>query len=639
MTVNSQVMYDNFTYDHNKLYGEINKTNTQISSGKKIQHSYEDGAVFTQSLRLDSEVKNLDEVQDRTTQAKIVADSADSVMSEFDTTLRTFKTKLIQASNQTLNSDNYQALATELEAEKDHMINLANSSINGIYLFSGTDTNIAPIDQNGNYHGNDKSLETVISKNVKAPYSINGQELFLGDYDTKKTISTNVKLLNQNTNDPITSTDKISDLIADPTNNKINLFISGKQSDGTAFKKKVSFDTDSTMDDMLSSIGKAFGNTDTTKLVDVKLDKNGNITVNDLKSGKSSLSLDLVAVQGGNSDTETTLTDVTYDNIIHFTKSGFEKLNSNDEDLQIDTFKFKKDGGTLSSNTPLLANGEFATNKTLLKDIANGSMNGKTFKLDIVNINGDSKKVDIDLKNNSTFTIDGNEYNIYNADGSQTQADQMTQGQLNNIISMVVSDKLPASNDKAGYDDAVKESRKYVEVSLDSGNKLQIKDKTSSLSKIEFSMYDADANDFSKTDTPTISFMSNDLVTTQKTQTDFFKDLDEIIQNVRAGKVNIGDDSTNPRGIGIENAISNIDKLSSHFNNNQAKLGTYSKSLEEENAKAMTMQTNVMTLKSEVEDIDLSETIVKLNQLTLNYQAMLSTVSKVNSLSLLNYLK
>ncbi len=639
MTVNNQVIYDNFTYDHNKLYGEINKTNTQISSGKKIQHSYEDAKVFTQSLRLDSEVKNLDEVQDRTTEAKIVADSADSVMSEFDSTLRTFKTKLIQASNQTLNSDDYQALATELEAEKDHMINLANTSINGSYLFSGTDTNIAPIDQNGDYHGNDKSLETIISKNVKTPYSINGQELFLGDYDTKKTISTNVKLLNQDTNEPIKSTDKISDLISDPTNNKINLFISGKQSDGTAFKKKVSFDTDATMEDMLSSIGTAFGNTDTTKLVDVNLDKNGNITVNDTQSGKSSLSLDLVAVQGGNSDNETTLTDVTYDNIIHFTKSGFEKLNSTDEDLQIDTFKFKKDGGTLSSNTPLMVDGEYATNKTLLKDMANGSMDGKTFKLDIVNINGDSKQIDIDLKDSSTFTIDGNEYDIFNSDGSKTQADQMTQGQLNNIISMVVSDKLPASNDKTGYDDAVKESRKYVEVSLDSGNKLQIKDKTSSQSNIEFAMYDADANDFSKTDTPSISYMSNDLVTTQKTQTDFFKDLDEIIQNVRDGKVNIGDDSSDPRGIGIENAISSIDKLSAHFNNNQAKLGTYSKTLEDENAKAMTMQTNVMTLKSEVEDIDMSETIVKLNQLTLNYQAMLSTISQVNSLSLLNYLK
>jgi len=196
MQVSQQVLLNNFAYDSKRVYEQISKTNTQISSGKKIQHSYEDGGIATKSLRLDSEVKNLEEVKQRTSEAKLIADSADSTMSEFDTTLRDFKTKLLQAANSTMSADNYQSLAVELTGLKDHIKNLSNTKINGVYLFSGTNTNIKPIDDHGNYHGNDSELTTTISKNVKNPYSIDGKSLFLGDYDTHKTISTNIQLRN-----------------------------------------------------------------------------------------------------------------------------------------------------------------------------------------------------------------------------------------------------------------------------------------------------------------------------------------------------------------------------------------------------------------------------------------------------------
>ncbi len=640
MQVSQQVTLNNFSYSHKKVYDEINRVNTQISSGKKIQHSYEDGGIATKSLRLDSEVKNLDQVQKRTSEAKIIADSADSVMSDFDTTLRDFKTKLLQAANSTINSDNYKALATELDGLKDHMKNLANTKVNGIYLFSGTNTNIKPIDNNGNYLGNDKELTTTIAKNVKNPFSIDGKSLFLGNYDEHKTISTNIQLRNHSEDRVIQGGDKIKDLIENPTDDNINFFISGIKADGTAFKSKVSMNPDTTVDDLLTNIGTAFGNTDTTKFVNVTLSDSGNIVVEDISKGKSAMDLKIVGVQGKNSDTETNLPDVTYDNIIKFTKSDFNKVNQAEESLQIDSFYFAKNGSTLKANVPLYEHGEFATNQTKLTDIANASMDGKTFDINLTNIAGDEKKdVTIKLNDTSTFTIDGNDYNIYNADGSQTKADELTQGQLNNIISMIVSNTLPASNDKAGFDQAVVDAKQKVEVKLDTDSTLTIKDKTDNQSKIQFAMWDDDANDFSKTTTPSISFMSNDLITTKKTEIDFFKDIDKVIQSVKEGKIDINNQSTNPRDIGIEDTLNTLDKFLSHFEKNQSKLGTYSKNLELENQKALTLQTNVKTLQSEVEDIDLADTIVKLNQLTLNYQAMLSSITKVNSLSLLSYLK
>jgi flagellar hook-associated protein 3 FlgL len=643
MRVTNQLFYQNFANDHNKIYDEINKINTQISSGKKIEHAYDDSTIFSKSLRLESEISNLQEVKSRTAESKLISDTSDSILSEFDDTLRNFKTKLINAANSTLNSDNYEAIANELMQERDHMINLANSKVNNTYIFTGTNTSIKPIDSNGNYYGNDKSLETIVSKDTKIPFSINGSDLFLGESNINKTISTNIQLKNVSEDRIITGSDKIEDLLANSNGGNMNFFISGMKGDGSAFRSIKSLAPNTTIDDLLISIGEAYGNSGSNKFVDVSLSSSGNIEITDVRSGKSSLGLKIVGFQGGNSDTQTDLSLVTYDNIIEFTKSSFSRVdNSLSESMQIDSFYFTKDGATLRSNNSLFKSGDYVDNTTLLKDITNSSMDLKEFQMELTNIEGDKKSVTLKLANQSSFTIDGNgnSYHIFNADGTYSKADELTMGQLNSVISMVLSNKIPSTtNNFDNFNKAIKESKELVDVSLDSRSRLSIKDRSNSLTDIEFSIFDKDANDFTKTTTPSISFMTNDLVTIKSSQIDFFKDLDEIIQNVREGKVDINTQTGDPRHRGIQSAIDSLDQFSSHFSAQQSKLGAMSRNLELESDKAATMELNIKTLKSEVADVDLAATILKLNQITLNYQAMLSTSSKVSSLSLLNYLK
>ena len=56
------------------------------------------------------------------------------------------------------------------------------------------------------------------------------------------------------------------------------------------------------------------------------------------------------------------------------------------------------------------------------------------------------------------------------------------------------------------------------------------------------------------------------------------------------------------------------------------------------NERATTMKVNVQTVKNEVIDADYAEAYLNFTQKTLSYQAMLSATSKINQLSLLNYM-
>ncbi len=629
MRVTSQYLYNNFKIDQQQVNKELKKLTEQVSSGKKIQNSYDDTTVYNDTLRLDTQIQELKSIQDRTQKAKVFTSASDTALQNFDESLRKFNTKLLAAANAPMNKDNLETIATELEKEKEHMITLANTQIGGQYIFSGSATQVKPIDSNGLYFGNDKALKTTVGEGVSVTKNIDGQSLFLGvDDNISKKLSTNVQLKNLQENRPLSVSDTIKDMIGD--DKTLNFKLSGNTHEGSVVKSEFSIDPNLTIDSMLTKIGEAYGNNTTTQNVKVELDDSGNIKVTDLKRGVSQLEFKLKAsYTDDNGTTQKVL----------FNKSNYEMV---DADID-DSAYFVKDGSYLTSNVTQIADGKIADRTTKLSDISNGTLNGKKFNMSVTAIDANDYTVELSLSDSSQFSVTDSQgntstYNIYNADGSETKADEMTLGQLNNIVSMVTSHKLPASNTASDFNNATIEAKKLVDVDLNQSGKMQIHDKSNELSNIKFAMYDTKGEDYTDT-SASLSFMSNNSVTTQKAEIDFFAEIDEIIQAVRSGQGTPDSEGTSPRNIGIQNSLDKINQFSSHFNNQLAKVGVQDNSLTNAQDRAMSMEVNIKELKSQLTDVDIAETYMNLNQLSLNYQAILSSVSKINSLTLLNYMK
>jgi len=613
MRVLQSGIYNNFLQDQSSAKEQIDKLTTQISSGKKIQNSYEDSSVYIDTLRLDSEINSLKGIQDRTQKSKVITDASDSAMSEFDLTLIDFKSKLILAANGTLNEENLKSIAEELEQTKQHLMTIANSSVNGQYLFSGSAVSVKPIDNDGNYHGNDHSLTTLVSESTESAYSVDGESLFLGfDNSVNKSVSTNVHLQNQTTSTTLSLDDSVGDLMGAGSS---DFLLSGVRHDGEAFKSTITLSDTDDISQLLTEIENAYG-TDTVK---AELSDNGTIMISDLKKGNSSLDFQMRASSAS-------------------TQIAFTQNNHTLADATIDdSAYFNKSGNVLSGNIGMLSGDGFATNATKLSEISDSTLDNKLFTMDITNVNGLAKTVTLDLSDTSTFSIDGSSYNIYDADDSagatQTSADNFTLGQLGNVVSMVMADELPSPNDKAGFDAAIVSSKESVEVGLNSAGALEIEDKSKNNQAIAFSLYDNDVNSSS------ISFMGNRAVIVDNPKIDFFKDLDTIIDAVKNGIMGVDSNSSDPTNPGLQNAISKLDGLSSHFGKAHTKIGAMSNNLQLANDRASTLELNVNQLKSEVSDVDIAEAIIQYEQVSLNYQAMMSTIAKVNSLTLLNYLK
>ncbi|WP_024368933.1 flagellar hook-associated protein FlgL [Helicobacter pylori] len=319
--------YNQMNNYQNALQNKINDANTQIASGLKIRYGYQNSDINNQNLKFQYEENTLDQGIDVAQNAYTSTLNTDKALQEFSKTMEAFKTKLIQSANDVHSETSRAAIANDLERLREHMINVANTSIGGEFLFGGSKVDRPPIDSNGKYHGNGEDLNALISSDNLVPYNISGQDLFLGtDKDKHKLITTNIKLLNQNKLHPdvmdalehsslpeevfIKPSDTLRELIGDndkdPTNDPKEFFyLQGVRPDGSSFKEKFALskayqnkESATKVSDLLDKIGHAYGNTSQNKVVDVSLNNWGQIEIKNLTPGSKNLDFHLISSDG-----------------------------------------------------------------------------------------------------------------------------------------------------------------------------------------------------------------------------------------------------------------------------------------------------------------------------------------------------
>lgn len=289
----------------------------QIQSGLKIQSGYQDTSTFNKTLSLDYDITTLEQSKSVANNALTYTKNTDTALKDLVANMTNFKAKLIQGGNDIHSETSRLAIAKDLKAIRDHFLSIANTSIGGEFIFGGSATTNPPFSPNGTYNGNNATLNALISSNNALPYNITGEELFFGaDNDTHRIISTNIPKFNQRELHPeimdpnhptgqgrevyITAEDTIRDLVGDNDSNPNNdpqevFYITGRKADGVAFKAKFPMDTTSKVQDLLDRIGREFGNTEVSKVVDVTLNKWGQIEIKDLTSGRSNIEFSMIS--------------------------------------------------------------------------------------------------------------------------------------------------------------------------------------------------------------------------------------------------------------------------------------------------------------------------------------------------------
>jgi len=706
MRVTQSMYYDNlYGTNNSKLNKELFDVNKQIASGLKIQYASDDVRTFTETMRLDNELTTIGQIKKSTESGYKVSNQTDVTMNEFTDSMNRMRTLLVQAANGTNDATSLDAIVAELKGIDKNLKSLANTSINGQYLFSGSAINTKPITDDGIYHGNNVAVSAFLGSNNQQQYNITGGQFFLGEeLGVKREVTSNVVNSNLINGGGLSPQSTISELMGDKDISKVNqshFYLRGTRSDGSSFKNIIDLDETATIDDLLKGIENSYA----SNTVNVSLSSSGQISVADKQTGSSKLDFHIVGAVDYNSDytsgsavptdravvtdiddLDSGKTDYSTATSSDFFVQDFSRSNltsatgaaTNIQGLVYDRVAFERTGSTLTSNAPQIlkdthyisSGGQvldtistskenaFATDSTLLSEVADTkteitpvtdpktyTLAGTSLSLTGRDVTGAVFTAEIKLQSTSVFSIDTNsdgtvdtDYDIFNVDGSKVEPDKMTYRQLMDVMNMITTNQLPATTNSASdYHEATENANFIGDTSLSYDGKIGFKDFTNSTTKASISLSDTNSDDFSK-NASIMTFNTNNALTIRDPKTDFFKTIDDMIKAVENYKINPDADAIDVRNVGISNAIAMMDDLQDHTFRMQSIAGAQSNTLSNSLERTGILEISTMTLRSSVIDTDLAESSLRLTQLSLNYQAMLSTVGKVSQLSLVNYL-
>lgn len=324
MRVTNKLNFTNSIQNTMSGASALNKLSVQLSLGMKIQDSYEDASIYIDNTRLEYELETLKQIKEATSSAKEMTSNSMKALQDMVKLLENFKVKVTQAASDSNSQTSREAIAKELEKIKEQIVQLANTSINGQYLFAGAQLNHKPFDSKGNYFGDKNNVNVVTGAGTESPYNIPGFDLFFkADGDYQKQITTNESFTDNRydlSKDPdkkqyLKGDNLWQDLIGlgyvkdknlnidkdfeqDDTRLKFpptTLYVQGVKPDGQSFKSAVLVNPTDKMEDMLEKIGNLYGNTATEKVVDVTINDSGQIQIRDLKEGNNKLDFHAVA--------------------------------------------------------------------------------------------------------------------------------------------------------------------------------------------------------------------------------------------------------------------------------------------------------------------------------------------------------
>jgi len=480
-----------------------------------------------------------------------------------------------------------------------------------------------------------------------------------------------------------------------------HFYVRGTDHGGDSFKQRISLAGDESVDTLLNKIGAAYGNTLSKDIVNVSMNPSGQIVVEDKLAGSSKLDFHMVAATDFDlTDATDTANVVNLDNldgastslsqilqsssanklmVTEFNKSNLDLAGTatNIEGLRYDKMNFAKDGTTLFSNTPQIdkTDNSYATESTKLSDVSSSaSAEGTKLTLQGSDVGGIPFDITVNISTGSltpvvdplagsfiSGTVDGVAINpiinILNAATPRvgTQPDDMTYKQLMDVINMVVTGNVP---DPAGtnadpvtlvpytleeeYDFALKNSYRAGDTILSEDGRIMFQDSTTaSDTKASFTLHDATVSDFFdavKGEGSSFVFEANSALSIKDPKTDFFARIEEAIVAVESNNMYPDGDDVFARNGGIQNAIQMVSDLNEHVGKMQTQVGAQSNTISSQITRTEMLLISTKTLQSEFIDTDIAEASLRLNQLSLNYQAMMSSISRISQLSLVNYL-
>lgn len=182
MRVTQGMISNSMLNNLSKSYGKLDKYLDQLSTGRKINRPSDNPFIAIKGMSYRTEVKQIEQFKRNTNEVHNWMDNSDDALSNATSALQRIRELASQAANDTYDAEQRENISKEVEQLKEDLIDIANTNVNGKYIFNGTNTNEAPItkDEAGNYEFDfrDSDVNIEIAKGTSLKANVEGSDVF-----------------------------------------------------------------------------------------------------------------------------------------------------------------------------------------------------------------------------------------------------------------------------------------------------------------------------------------------------------------------------------------------------------------------------------------------------------------------------
>jgi len=183
MRISTQVFYQRNTESVLTQQSKLSQQNIHLSTQKRVINGSDDAVAIATIQRLKQDIS----VGEQYIKNGEMADTAnrleDTSLTQVTNILQRVRENLVQSGNGTLNGDNREALAKDLEGLRDELVGVANTKDgNSQYIFAGFDVDTQPFQKNEfgsiDYHGDNGGRDYKVGAGVFVKGNDSGASIF-----------------------------------------------------------------------------------------------------------------------------------------------------------------------------------------------------------------------------------------------------------------------------------------------------------------------------------------------------------------------------------------------------------------------------------------------------------------------------
>lgn len=188
MRVTMQVVMDQYLRDLRNHQVRMWNLQRQISSGMRLHRPSDSPVDVARSMRFTSEQMDVDRYISNALEARDWLEATEGAINEVKQVFFRARDLAIRGAADTLDDSSRQALVDEIDVLIEHLLQVANTSYKGRYLFAGTMTTTPPFSLDDatdpasvQYHGNEARITRQLGPDAALEINFHGKEVFHPD--------------------------------------------------------------------------------------------------------------------------------------------------------------------------------------------------------------------------------------------------------------------------------------------------------------------------------------------------------------------------------------------------------------------------------------------------------------------------